>query len=118
MTFIQVNLTSKETGRSSLGALKLTVAQAEATRDAAIKAIYVRLFDWVVGRVNASICGSLDDDGKAGETGGFYTGLLDIFGFEVFTFNSFEQLCINYANEKLHQYFLKQVGRRRRATTN
>ena len=98
-----VNLTSKESGRKSLGGIQLTVPQAEAARDAAIKDIYVHLFDWVVGVINSSICG------HDGATSLPYIGLLDIFGFESFKFNSFEQLCINFTNEKLHQFFILQV---------
>ena len=100
---LSINLTTKGSGRKSLGALQLTVPQAEAMRDAAIKDIYVHAFDWVVGGINNSISGG------SGALNHAYIGLLDIFGFEVFKFNSFEQLCINFTNEKLQQYFLQQV---------
>ena len=65
----------------------------------------MHLFHWVVGCVNDSIKGS---DGSSKLS---YIGLLDIFGFEVFKFNSFEQLCINFTNEKLQQFFLMSVFR-------
>lgn len=63
--------------------------------DALSKCIYGKLFDWLVLRVNEAI---------AGERGAFI-GVLDIFGFEIFENNSFEQLCINFCNEKLQQHF-------------
>ena len=65
--------------------------------------VYVRLFDWLVARVNESIAGGQErqSDGQKNTI-----GLLDIFGFERFENNSFEQLCINFANEKLQQFFL------------
>jgi myosin-5 len=65
----------------------------------------VHLFDWVVSCVNNGIAGG------ANATKNNYIGLLDIFGFEVFKFNSFEQLCINFTNERLQQYFLQSVFR-------
>ena len=97
---LTVNLTTKGSGRKSLGALKLSKLAAEATRDAAIKDIYVHIFDWVVGGINQSIGGAADASKQC------YIGLLDIFGFEVFKFNSFEQLCINFTNEKLQAHFM------------
>ncbi|CAE7225641.1 rtcb [Symbiodinium sp. CCMP2592] len=74
-------------------------ASASFTRHSMAKVIYTRLFDWLVWRINESICnkGSQKDIRKI--------GLLDIYGFEVFDWNSFEQLCINFANEKLQQHF-------------
>ena len=74
-------------------------AQAMATRDALAKAIYNNLFDWIVERVNVSL--------KARGTTANSIGILDIYGFEIFEKNSFEQLCINYVNEKLQQIFIQ-----------
>jgi myosin-1 len=73
--------------------------QALATRDALAKAIYNNLFDWIVERVNVSL--------KARGTTAHSIGILDIYGFEIFEKNSFEQLCINYVNEKLQQIFIQ-----------
>lgn len=75
------------------------VAQATATRDALAKAIYNNLFDWIVERVNQSL--------KARQAAANSIGILDIYGFEIFEKNSFEQLCINYVNEKLQQIFIQ-----------
>lgn len=59
-------------------------------RDALAKGIYSRLFDWIVGRINKVM--AVAEKGKT-------IGILDIYGFEIFEVNSFEQLCINYVNE-------------------
>lgn len=75
------------------------VAQATATRDALAKAIYNNLFDWIVERINQSL--------KARQVTTNSIGILDIYGFEIFEKNSFEQLCINYVNEKLQQIFIQ-----------
>lgn len=75
------------------------VAQATATRDALAKAIYNNLFDWIVERINQSL--------KARQATTNTIGILDIYGFEIFEKNSFEQLCINYVNEKLQQIFIQ-----------
>ncbi|OAA62766.1 Myosin head, motor domain protein [Niveomyces insectorum RCEF 264] len=75
------------------------VAQAIATRDALAKAIYSNLFDWIVERINQSL--------KARQATSNSIGILDIYGFEIFEKNSFEQLCINYVNEKLQQIFIQ-----------
>lgn len=74
-------------------------AQATATRDALAKAIYNALFDWIVERINRSL--------KAKQATTNSIGILDIYGFEIFEKNSFEQLCINYVNEKLQQIFIQ-----------
>ena len=75
----------------------LNPAEAEAARDALGKALYDRLFAWLVGRVNKSTAPI--DDSKVAST----IGVLDIFGFESFGKNTLEQLLINFANEKLQQ---------------
>lgn len=74
-------------------------AQATATRDALAMAIYYNLFDWIVGRINQSL--------QARQATSNNIGILDIYGFEIFEKNSFEQLCINYVNEKLQQIFIQ-----------
>ncbi|KKF95148.1 Myosin-1 [Ceratocystis platani] len=73
--------------------------QATSTRDALAMAIYNSLFDWIVERVNRSL--------KAHQETTNSIGILDIYGFEIFEKNSFEQLCINYVNEKLQQIFIQ-----------
>ncbi|KAI1338339.1 P-loop containing nucleoside triphosphate hydrolase protein [Xylariaceae sp. FL0016] len=75
------------------------IAQANATKDALAKGIYNNLFDWIVGRINQSL--------QARQATSNNIGILDIYGFEIFEKNSFEQLCINYVNEKLQQIFIQ-----------
>uniref|UniRef100_A0A3Q3GXR8 Unconventional myosin-VIIa-like n=1 Tax=Labrus bergylta TaxID=56723 RepID=A0A3Q3GXR8_9LABR len=83
----------------------LTCEQAQDGRDAFVKAIYGRLFIWVVDKINAAIYKPSEDTDVVRQS----IGLLDIFGFENFNKNSFEQLCINFANEQLQQFFVKHV---------
>ncbi|CAN1844956.1 XI-E [Linum perenne] len=71
------------------------------SRDGLAKTIYSRLFDWLVDKINVSI--GQDPKSKC------LIGVLDIYGFESFQYNSFEQLCINYTNEKLQQHFNQHV---------
>ena len=76
--------------------------------DAYAKEIYNKVFLWIVREVNAATCA--EENYTGGKTTGFSTiGLLDIFGFESFPINGFEQLCINYANEKLQQKFTRDI---------
>ena len=77
--------------------------KAAAARDALAKAIYDRIFRWIVNRINRLLAPTIEDVVEEEEI-----GILDIFGFENFERNSFEQLCINLANEQL-QYFFNQV---------
>ena len=65
-----------------------------------IKVIYENMFNWIVKRINKNF---IKTDYKQ------FIGLLDIFGFEVFYKNNFEQICINYANESLQQQFNKYI---------
>ena len=95
----------------------LSTEQAEATRDSAARLLYAKLFDWIVERVSAAVRppavaeagGSHRDLAALGDERFRYIGVLDMFGFEAFETNGFEQLCINYANEKLQQLFADHV---------
>eukprot|EP00667_Euglena_gracilis_P000585 EG_transcript_584 len=73
----------------------LTTREANNKREALCKKVYNHVFDWLCGRLNER-CGSTETK---------WIGMLDIFGFEAFPENSFEQFCINYANEKLQNYY-------------
>ncbi|XP_061733641.1 unconventional myosin-VIIa-like isoform X7 [Nerophis ophidion] len=84
----------------------LSMEQALDVRDAFVKGIYGRLFVWIVEKINAAIYKHPSSQAKAIRR---CIGLLDIFGFENFTVNSFEQLCINFANENLQQFFVRHV---------
>ncbi|KAI0800616.1 P-loop containing nucleoside triphosphate hydrolase protein [Fomes fomentarius] len=85
--------------RGSVYDVPLNPAQANSGRDALAKAIYNNLFEWIVSKINVSM--------KARQATAQLIGILDIFGFEIFEDNSFEQLCINYVNEKLQQIFIE-----------
>lgn len=74
------------------------VNQAKFAVEAIAKACYEKLFAWLVARINKSL-------DKSHRSGAHFIGILDIAGFEIFERNSFEQLCINYTNEKLQQLF-------------
>lgn len=91
--------TSRGGRRGSVYDSPMNVAQATAVRDALSKAIYTNMFDWIVQRVNQAL--------KARGAMSHSVGILDIYGFEIFEKNSFEQLCINYVNEKLQQIFIQ-----------
>ncbi|XP_067264644.1 unconventional myosin-Ib isoform X1 [Chanodichthys erythropterus] len=78
----------------------LNVAQAYYARDALAKNLYSRLFSWLVNRINESIKAQTKKRKKV-------MGVLDIYGFEIFEDNSFEQFIINYCNEKLQQIFIE-----------
>uniref|UniRef100_A0A8D8KF39 Myosin-IA n=1 Tax=Culex pipiens TaxID=7175 RepID=A0A8D8KF39_CULPI len=80
--------------------------QAEFGRDALAKAIYDRLFTWIIQRINKAI---VVPGGNTQKRYNRVIGVLDIYGFEIFDLNSFEQFCINYCNEKLQQLFIELV---------
>ncbi|CAN0888253.1 VIII-1 [Linum grandiflorum] len=81
---------------------KLTLTQAMDTRDALAKSIYACLFDWLVEQINKSLAVGKRRTGRS-------ISILDIYGFESFQRNSFEQFCINYANERLQQHFNRHL---------
>ncbi|EDL19917.1 mCG129713 [Mus musculus] len=80
----------------------LTVELSVYARDAMAKAVYGRTFTWLVNRINSSLVNK-DFTQKT------VIGLLDIYGFEVFDKNGFEQFCINYCNEKLQQLLIERT---------
>ena len=82
----------------------LTQQQALVVRDSVAKFIYSSLFDWLVENINAGL--STEEVQSRASS---FIGVLDIYGFEHFAKNSFEQFCINYANEKLQQEFNQHV---------
>ncbi|XP_077248114.1 myosin-11-like [Tasmannia lanceolata] len=92
----RVMITPEEVITRTLDPLGATVS-----RDGLAKTIYSRLFDWLVDKINVSI--GQDPNSKS------LIGVLDIYGFESFKNNSFEQFCINFTNEKLQQHFNQHV---------
>ncbi|KAK2988516.1 hypothetical protein RJ640_026744, partial [Escallonia rubra] len=92
----RVMITPEEVIKRSLDPLSAAVS-----RDGLAKTIYSRLFDWLVDKINISI--GQDPNSKS------LIGVLDIYGFESFKHNSFEQFCINFTNEKLQQHFNQHV---------
>ncbi|XP_073112691.1 myosin-1 isoform X1 [Elaeis guineensis] len=81
---------------------KLTLSQAIDTRDALAKSLYASLFEWLVEQINQSLAVGKRRTGRS-------ISILDIYGFESFDKNSFEQFCINYANERLQQHFNRHL---------
>ncbi|XP_044130531.1 unconventional myosin-Ie-like, partial [Bufo gargarizans] len=89
---------SKWGGKSEVIDVTLNVEQACFTRDALSKALYARLFDYLVEAVNKAMRKDTEE---------YNIGVLDIYGFEIFQKNGFEQFCINFVNEKLQQIFIE-----------
>ncbi|ESN91739.1 hypothetical protein HELRODRAFT_165806 [Helobdella robusta] len=89
---------SKWAGKTENINVTLNPEQASHTRDALAKALYYRLFDYLVETVNQAMVSSQEI---------MNVGILDIYGFEIFQKNGFEQFCINYVNEKLQQIFIE-----------
>eukprot|EP00924_Labyrinthula_sp_SR-Ha-C_P004132 maker-scaffold_3-snap-gene-15.26-mRNA-1 protein AED:0.07 eAED:0.07 QI:107/0.5/0.33/1/1/1/3/0/1026 len=89
---------SRETTIDKVASPLLKVDECEKVRDALSRATYTRLFQALVKEINTMIFTDKSE---------LSLGVLDIYGFEIFEYNSFEQLCINYCNEKLQQYFIQ-----------
>jgi myosin-1 len=97
-SFLYRIMETKVSTRNTVYNIPLNPVQANAIRDTFAKAVYDRLFTWIIRRVNDALI-NISFDGQS-------IGILDIYGFEIFQRNSFEQLCINYVNEKLQQIFV------------
>ncbi|CAB4009295.1 myosin-IIIa isoform X2, partial [Paramuricea clavata] len=97
-------ITSSNVTRGETISRKKTVQQSQDCRDAMAKAMYNVLFSWIVDRINQLLA---SDDGSQSKE--FKIGILDIFGFENFHHNSFEQLFINIANEQIQHYFNQYI---------
>ncbi|EHH16037.1 hypothetical protein EGK_11263 [Macaca mulatta] len=78
-----------------------TIEQVTCAVGALSKSMYERMFKWLVARINRALDAKLSRQ--------FFTGILDITGFEILEYNSLEQLCINFTNEKLQQFFNRHM---------
>jgi myosin V len=97
-SFAKWTIKKQITTRSEKIISNLNQKQALVVRDSVAKFVYSSLFDWLVSVMNSSL--ATEEVSRAAKT---FIGVLDIYGFEHFQKNSFEQFCINYANEKLQQ---------------
>ncbi|XP_023608935.1 unconventional myosin-IXa [Myotis lucifugus] len=86
--------------------LPYRLAEAVTVRNSMAKSLYSALFDWIVFRINHALLNSKDLEQN---TKTLSIGVLDIFGFEDYENNSFEQFCINFANERLQHYFNQHI---------
>lgn len=96
--------------RNEVYKVPLNSVRAKDSCDAFAKEIYASTFHWLVRTINDATCAEKNYDQDVSGSYGII-GLLDIFGFESFQVNRFEQLCINYANEKLQQKFTLDIFR-------
>uniref|UniRef100_A0A8C5RR24 Unconventional myosin-Va n=1 Tax=Laticauda laticaudata TaxID=8630 RepID=A0A8C5RR24_LATLA len=101
MCYFQLLLSLKLATATETYIKPISKLQAINARDALAKHIYANLFTWIVDHVNKALQSTVKQHS--------FIGVLDIYGFETFEINSFEQFCINYANEKLQQQFNMHV---------
>ncbi|KAI4878119.1 hypothetical protein NFI96_025561, partial [Prochilodus magdalenae] len=94
-----VTVRTLRAGKQNVLLKPCTQSECTIRRDCLAKVIYAQLFEWLVTFINNSMCA---DSSKWCN----FIGLLDVYGFECFLLNNLEQLCINYANEKLQQHFV------------
>jgi hypothetical protein len=111
-TTLEKALTTRLLGsksRASTYSVPLDTAGVAEARESVARVLYNSLFHWLVDRINRMLSANHAVDDR-------FVAILDIFGFENFAHNSFEQLLINYANEKLHDSFLESVFREEQRT--
>lgn len=84
----------------------MNIEQVFSCRDTIAKTLYARMFDWIIKKINNAISSNQEKEKNLKMK---KIGILDIFGFEIFEENSFEQMCINYANERLQQFFNNHI---------
>lgn len=85
-----------------------TKEECDDARDSFAKALYDNMFNWLVERMNVTIL-PVGEGTEQFKRETKTIGLLDIFGFENFQENNFEQMCINYVNEKLHKLYISAI---------
>ncbi|XP_033097030.1 unconventional myosin-IXa-like [Anneissia japonica] len=112
-TLVSALTKRKSSARGDQFVVQYKMSEAIATRDALAKGLYSALFDWIVLQVNHALLARNEKGDhqrlRKQQFNGNSIGVLDIFGFEDFYRNSFEQFCINYANEHLQYYFNQHV---------
>ncbi|XP_067665748.1 unconventional myosin-IXb-like isoform X12 [Haliotis asinina] len=104
-TVLEALTTKKTVAGDETVVINYKMEDAIATRDAMAKCLYGSLFDWIVLKVNQALLAKKHNSEHQGNS----IGVLDIFGFEDFGKNSFEQFCINFANEHLQYYFNQHI---------
>jgi hypothetical protein len=100
---LEKSLCFRNVGNRSVILVSYSVAEASTMRDALVKTLYGEIFQWLINKINSTL--DLTEDTTN------IIGVLDIFGFECFLSNSFEQMCINYCNEKLQFHFNEHIFR-------
>lgn len=113
-TLVSALVTKTRTTHSEVIVSPVSSATASSARDALSRAVYGRLFDSLVAKINAAIRRT-GTGGDSEDNPNDVIGILDVFGFENLNHNSFEQLCINFANEVLHQFFLTHLFKEEQA---
>ncbi|KAL4466910.1 hypothetical protein ABPG74_010507 [Tetrahymena malaccensis] len=103
-----INTVTRKIGSSVIHSPK-KIDEVISSRDSIARNMYDRMFSWIVARLNNSINIKSENCKENENEAQLCIGLLDIFGFEVFQENSFEQFCINYTNEKLQQLYIQYV---------